>query len=263
LRAGEIIEGAQIMQERVAIITGASSGIGAATARLIADQYGGLILHARKSANALERVAAEARDKGAKVATILCDLTDEQIGLKLVEEARARFGRLDAVIANAGFPILKSFEEGGSSDLDYAFRGNVFSFFSITRAAAQLIEASPVGRIVAVGSFTSHVFRTDLLQVPLSAASKGALETAVRSLAMHFARVGVTVNCVVPGLIEKEAGTEDSVSESELAASRARIPLGRIGHPDDVAAAIKFLVSDNASYITGQSIHVNGGLHIC
>ncbi|MDX8466900.1 SDR family oxidoreductase [Mesorhizobium sp. VK23B] len=250
------------MSGRIAVVTGASSGIGAATALRIAKNFEGLVLHARKSVESLENIAAKVRSEGAKAVTVLGDLTDAATGERLVRTASEAFGRLDCVIANAGFPILKSFDQGTLADLEYGFRGNVFSFFSITRAAAPLLAKSAAGRVVAVGSFTASVFRTDVRQFPMSAASKGALETAVRSLAMYLAPKGVTVNCVVPGFIQKEAGAEDSVTDDELAESRARIPLGRIGQPEDVAAAIEFLLSTDAGYITGQSLHVSGGLRI-
>jgi 3-oxoacyl-[acyl-carrier protein] reductase len=187
------------------------------------------------------------------------DLTNESFGEKLVDTARQAFGRLDCIAANAGFPVIKSFEEGSAADLDYAFRGNVFSFCSLARAAADLLKESASGRVVAVGSFTSHVFRTDIRQFPLSAASKGALETAVRSLSVHFAKDGVTVNCVVPGYIEKDKGTDDGVPEEELLQVCSRIPLRRVGTPDDVASVIEFMVSSGAGYITGETIRVTGG----
>lgn len=249
------------MRDQVAIITGASSGIGATTADRLALRYGGLVLHARKSAEALEAVAERIRKQGTTVVTVLGDLVDAATAGALVEAASGTFGRLDGIVANAGFPISTSFAEGGRDDLEHGFRGNVFSFFDLVRAAEPLIRLSPAGRIVAVGSFTAHAFRTDLRQFPLSAASKGALETAVRSLALHLSNSGVTVNCIVPGFIRKDAGT-GGLSSEELEESRKRIPLGRIGRPADVAAAIDYLMSEDAGYVTGQSLHVSGGLVI-
>lgn len=248
------------MDERIGLITGASSGIGAALALRLAGQCRGLVLHARSAGEQLEEVARRVRAAGTTVVTQLGDLVDEAVAKQLVELARGTFGRLDALVANAGFPILKSFADGELSDIDYAFRCNVYSFFTLVREARPLLEASDRGRVVALGSFTSHVFRTDLHQFPLSAASKGALEVAVRSLAVVLAPAGVTVNCVVPGYIEKDAGTKDGVSDAELERSRSRIPLGRTGLPTEVAATIEFLLSKDAGYITGQSLHVNGGL---
>jgi len=250
------------MTKLIAVITGASSGIGAALARRLAAQCDGLVLHARKSVRELEAVANEVRARGATVTTVMSDLADPEIGARLATAARDSFGRLDWVVANAGFPILKSFDEGSDEDVERAFRGNAMSFFNIARAAAPLLEASAAGRIVAIGSFTSRLFRTDIRNFPMSAASKGALETAVKSLALHFAPKAITVNCVIPGLIRKPTGAEDSVSDEELAESARRIPLGHAGRPEDVAAAVAFLLSQEAGYITGQSLHVNGGLVI-
>ena len=248
------------MDERTVLITGASTGIGAATALRLAGAYQGLVLHARKSRDQLEKVADAVASKGSRVVTVLGDLTDEGLPGRLIGAARDKFGRLDAIVANAGFPVMKSFDEGSLADLDYAFKGNVYSFFALARTAAPLLAESPAGRMVAVGSINAHVFRTDLFQAPLSAASKGALETAVRSLALYFGSRGVTVNCVVPGFVLKDAGTDHRLTEEQMAETAARVPLHRLGEPTEIAAAIEFLLSSDAGYITGQSLHVNGGL---
>src|SRR5690606_14504767 len=141
----------------------------------------------RQSGEALERVADELRAKGAEVATLLGDLADAQTAPALVSLAKDTYGRLDILVANAGFPLLKSFEEGTQDDIEYAFRGNLFSLFAMARAARPLLKQADNGRLVALGSYTAHVFRNDMPLFPMSAASKGAVETAVRSLAIAFA----------------------------------------------------------------------------
>lgn len=248
------------MTNKTILITGASSGIGAAFARRVAAPGVSLFLHARKSKDALTDVRRDAAGKGARVELALGDLAEPGVAETLVAGCEQAFSGLDGLIANAGFPLLKSFAEGSAADIEYAFRGNLFSFFAMARAAQPLLLKSGQGRIIAIGSFTAHVFRTDMPQFPMSAASKGALETAVRSLALDFAPHGVTVNCVVPGYIEKDKGTGDGLPPERLRQLQALIPVGRIGRPDDVAAMIEFLIGDGASYVTGQSLHVNGGL---
>lgn len=248
------------MVDKVLLITGASSGIGAALVRREAKPGVGLVIHARHSGEALERVADEARKAGARVETLLGDLVDTATSDALIARAHDVFGRLDALVANAGFPLLKTFEEGTEADIEYAFKGNLFSFFRLVRGLRPLLKAGGHGRVVALGSYTAHVFRTDMPLFPMSAASKGALETAVRSLAIEFAAENTTVNCVVPGHINKDAGTRDGVSEERINQFRHLIPLGRLGEPDEVAALIQFLISRDASYISGQIMHVNGAM---
>ena len=247
-------------QTRATIITGAASGIGAALVRRLAQPGAMLTLHTRHSVDRLEAVAQAARDVGAQVETAIGDLADAGTGAAIVAAHKARFGALDHLVANAGFPLLKSLEEMTSDDIAYAFAGNSVSFFELSQQAAPMLKTSTMGRIVALGSFTSHVFRTDMPQFPASAASKGAIEVAVRSLSLALGSDGITVNCVVPGYIEKDAGTADGLDAQTLANVVSRIPVGRLGKPDDVAGTIAFLLSRDASYITGQVIHVSGGL---
>lgn len=247
------------MLDKVILITGSSSGIGAALVRRLAAPGVGIVIHARHSADKLAKVAQAAEAAGAKIEQVLGDLVDESTTDALIAAVK-RFGRLDALVANAGFPLLKSLEEGSEADLEYAFKGNLFSFFRLARGLRSLLKETGSGRVVALGSYTAHVFRTDMPLFPLSAASKGAVETAVRSLAMEFAAEKITVNCVVPGHINKDAGTSDGVSEERINQFRHLIPAGRLGEPDEVASLIQYLLSKDAAYISGQIMHVNGGM---
>lgn len=244
-----------------AIVTGAATGIGAAVALRLANKGARLTLHTRRSVALLEAVAAQAEDRGAIVELVLGDLSTSGTGAEIVEAHKNRFGELDALVAVAGFPLRVRFEEMTSADISYAFQGNSQSLFELAQAVYPMLRNSQRGRIVVVGSFTAHVFRTDLPQFPASAASKGAVEVAVRTLALAMAQYGITVNCVVPGFIERDVTHTDNPSGETIAEIAGRIPLGRRGTPDDVAGAIAFLLGSDAAYITGQSIHVNGGLY--
>ncbi|MCY4462236.1 MAG: SDR family oxidoreductase [Albidovulum sp.] len=248
------------MKEKCIVISGSSSGIGAALARRLAGKVGSMVLHARSARESLDSVAADVEKAGTRTAAILCDLADGGSAEKIIELAADKFGRIDGLVANAGFPLMKSFSEGEASDIEYAFRANLFSFFEFAKCAHPYLKQAQSGRLIALGSFTAHVFRTDLRSFPMSAASKGGLETAVRSVALAMCKDGITVNCVVPGFIWKEKGTRDGLSEEELIEVSSRIPLGRPGYPDEVAAVIEFFLSEESNYVTGQCLHVNGGL---
>lgn len=245
---------------RIAVVTGASSGIGRCVAQRFASGYGGLVLHARSSREKLEEVAVWLANRGVECSVVLGDLAESGTGESIINAARDRFGRLDVLVANAGFPTPKPWQNGTVADIEYALRGNLMSFFELAKAAQPLLSRAEAPRIVAVGSFTSFLFRTDLKQFPISATSKGALVTATKSLAGVMAGDGITVNCVVPGYIERDVRQGHSPATNTPEEIESRIPLGRMGMPDEVAALIGFLSSEDANYITGQAIHINGGL---
>ncbi|WP_144185097.1 SDR family NAD(P)-dependent oxidoreductase [Elioraea rosea] len=245
---------------RVVLITGAASGIGAALARRLAAPSDALVLATRGNDTGLAAVADAARAKGSAVETILADLTDPASGATLVSAAIARFGRLDAVVANAGFADRTEFaalDEAGYAGSAAAIGAGFFRL-----ASAAIPQLGQGGRIVAVSSFVAHVFRRHVQAFPASAAAKASVEAMVKSLAYELGPRGVTVNAVAPGFIRKDPGSHRAMPPERLAAVEAEIPLGRVGEPDDVAAAIAFLLSAEAGYITGQVLHVSGGLVI-
>ncbi len=245
---------------RVAIITGAGSGIGRATALALASNGMGLVLHTGTNIQGLEQVADFARAQGAEVRTIAGNMAAEKTTDEIFACARDHFGQLDVLISAAGIA-----QRGGALDLQpealqEAVSITVAPFLRLVQDAAPLLKTSPHPRIIAVSSLVAHVFRAELGAFAASAASRAALEAIVKTLARELAGAHITVNAVAPGLTRKDEGRESAMNVAAITRLEAAIPLGRRADPAEIAAVIAFLCSPAASYITGQIIHVDGGL---
>lgn len=252
------------MTSATILITGAASGIGAATARAMARPGAQILLHTKSNRAGLEKVATEIEAKGARTLLVLGDLAEPTTGTRLVETAVAAFGGLDTLIANAGFPMRPLIGALTRDEFDHAHAVIAGGFHALSSAALPHLKAAgPRGRVVAISTHNAHLFLPGYLNFPASAAAKAALETLVKSLALQLAPDGVTVNAIAPGLIAKDAtSAEQTLSPEEWQKLKARIPMGELGDPADIAATVAFLCSPAARYMTGQILHVDGGLVI-
>jgi 3-oxoacyl-[acyl-carrier protein] reductase len=236
---------------KTAIVTGGASGIGESIARLFAA-HGASVLVADRDADGAARVAASL-PRGAALA---CDLSDGDAPGRIVAAARERFGGVDIVVHNAAYFPLTDFTRIDRPLLERTFAVNVHAAFSLLQAALPVMRARGSGRMLVTSSVTGP--RVAYPGLAHYAASKAAVNGFIRAAALEVAADGITVNGVEPGMIRTPA--QDNLGGGDVAARlRARIPLGRLGEPDDIAAAMLFLASDHAAYVTGQTIVVDGG----
>ena len=247
------------LQDKAVLVTGASTGIGAAVARGFAAQGARVAIHCNASREAAEVLAAEIQAAGGSALVLQADVRSVEACTKLVQDAHAALGGLDVLVANAGFADRTHIATLTDSGFAKSHEAITFSLLRLARAAAPHLAAGQDPRLIAVSSFVAHLFRNDVTTFPASAAAKAAVEALVRALAIEWAPK-VTVNAVVPGYTRKDPGAHAALSAAQWEEITARIPLRRLGTPDEVAATIAFLASPGAGYITGQSIHVSGGV---
>ncbi|MFC3125131.1 SDR family NAD(P)-dependent oxidoreductase [Pseudoroseomonas globiformis] len=249
------------MTERRILVTGASSGIGAAVVRAIAGPGVHVAIHARNNREGAGRAAEGARAAGAEATILMADLAQPGEPERLVAEAAAAMGGLDVLVSNAGFADRTPVASLTDADFARSQDTVLWALLRLARVAGPLLAEGRDPRLVAVSSFVAHNFRTDSTVFPASAAAKAGLEALVKALALEWAPT-VTVNAVAPGYTQKDAGAHAALDPKAWEAVLGRIPLRRLGQPADVAAAIAFMASPAAAYITGQCLHVDGGVVI-
>lgn len=240
------------------VIIGSGSGIGAEIARALAGPRVALLLHSGSSRGRLDGVVATCRDAGAEVESCL-GLTEDEALFDAVADWSDGTGQggLTGLVFAAGYARFGQITNTPPSQVEEALRAMPLAFHRLCAMLAPKLEDRR-GRIVCISAFGAH--RTKTHSYCATAPAKAALEAQVRVYAANLAPRGITVNAVVPGFIEKEPGTPSSLTPAQWRQVTDGIPMARIGRRAEVAAMAAFLLSEPAGYVTGQSIHVNGGL---
>jgi 3-oxoacyl-[acyl-carrier protein] reductase len=236
---------------RAALVTGASGGIGGAVAKALHAQ-GATVGLTGRDGDALKALAEELGDRAH---VLVADLADSDAIAALMGEAEAAMGKVDVLVNNAGLTRDGLAMRMKDEDWDAVIAVNLTAGFRLARSALRGMMRARFGRIINITSVVGHVGNPGQANY---VASKAGLTGMTKALAIEVATRGITVNCVAPGFIA--TAMTDGLSDDLKQGLMARIPTGRFGEPDDVAGCVTFLASNEAGYVTGQTLHVNGGM---
>jgi NAD(P)-dependent dehydrogenase (short-subunit alcohol dehydrogenase family) len=246
---------ADTLRDRVAIVTGASQGIGRAIAVELA-RVGAHVAVCSRRKEALEPVADLVRAEGRGALSVACDVGDARQVDDVVARTLDAFGRIDILVNNAGYRIRSPLEDLPRSEWDAMVATNLTGVFLLSQAVGRVMIRQRAGKIINVSSVAG---RSGSRGMAAYAAAKAGAAVLTQSLGAEWAKHGITVNAVAPGPVETEGVLEVWKTPAMIAQAAREVPLQRLGRPEEIAWAVIFVASDQANFMTGETVYVSGG----
>ena len=245
-----------ILQGQIALVTGASRGIGAAIAQELGKQ-GAVVIGSATTASGADNINSSLKASGVKGLGVALDVNNSAQIEAVLKEINAKFGEISILVNNAGITKDTLLMRMSDEDWDAVISTNLSSVYRMSKALLRPMMRARTGRIISISSVVGHMGNAGQTNY---AAAKAGMAGFTKSLAAEVGSRNITVNCVAPGFIETDMTAE--LPEAIKAKMLERVPLGRLGNVNEIAATVAFLASPNAAYITGETIHVNGGMYM-
>jgi len=242
------------LSDKIALVTGASRGIGQSISMILA-QNGAHVVCVSRNVNDVQSVADKITHQKFNASAVSCDISDSNNVTELVKDIIEKHGRIDILINNAGITRDNLLMRMSEDDWNEVVNVNLKAAFTAIKAASRSMIKQRSGRIINISSVVGLIGNAGQVNY---AASKAGLIGMTKSVAREFASRGITANCIAPGYVETQM--TNKLTDEVKSSLKEQIPLGRIGNVEDIAYAVAFLASDEASYITGQTLAVDGGI---
>lgn len=245
------------LEGKKALVTGGSRGIGRGIALALALQGADVMINYHSRVEEANKVVEEIKKMGRQSVAVAADVANSQSVMKMFEYVKSQWGKLDILVNNAGIIAYADFETMTEEDWDRIMAVNLKGQFLCSQQAVKLM--GPGSRIINTASIASGGVGVGFSRLAHYTASKGGVVALTENMALDLAKKGINVNAVAPGVIETDMTKEMLGDEKVKAGLMARVPKGRVGKPEDIGAAVAFLASDEADYITGTVLYVDGG----